>query len=74
MLFRSLYCCFPVTIPPIVSFSLQTGIRRREVQKGDEIVSKEEYERLWISDDEFLDDDHRGINNKEILRLQIRLT
>ena len=38
------------------------------------IVSKEEYERLWISDDEFLDDDHRGINNKEILRLQIRLT
>ena len=28
---------------PIVSFSLQTGIRRREVQKGDEIVSKEEY-------------------------------
>ena len=38
------------------------------------IVSKEEYERLWISDDEFLDDDHRGINNKEVLRLQIRLT
>lgn len=38
------------------------------------IVSKEGYERLWISDDEFLDDDHRGINNKEILRLQIRLT
>ena len=58
---------------PIVSFSLQTGIRRREVQKGDEIVSKEEYERLWISDDEFLDDDNRGINNKEILRLHIQL-
>ena len=37
------------------------------------IVSKEEYERLWISDDEFLDDEHKGINNKEILRLHIQL-
>ena len=32
------------------------------------------HERLWISDDEFLDDDHKGINNKEVLRIQIRLT
>jgi hypothetical protein len=38
------------------------------------VVSKEEYKGLWISDDEFLDDEHKGINNKEILRLQIRLT
>ena len=32
------------------------------------------HERLWISDDEFLDDDHKGINNKVVLRIQIRLT
>ena len=32
------------------------------------------HERLWISDDDFLDDDHKVINNKIVTRIQIKLT
>ncbi|MFM7987705.1 MAG: hypothetical protein ACKPKO_51165, partial [Candidatus Fonsibacter sp.] len=55
-----------------LGYSIQMSYLSRVILPA--AYSKEKYERLWISDDEFLDDDHKGINNKEVLRIQIRLT